>query len=64
MIKKTLESRDIILYCDIHGHSRQKNLFMYGCQNSKMDRLKEKIFPYLYSKRSEYFSMANCNFQI
>lgn len=31
MIKKTLESRDIILYCDIHGHSRQKNIFMYGC---------------------------------
>jgi len=22
MIKKTLESRDIIMFCDIHGHSR------------------------------------------
>jgi len=52
MIKKTLESRDIIMFCDIHGHSRQKNIFMYGCQNQKMDRLKEKIFPFLYSKRS------------
>jgi hypothetical protein len=29
-----------------------------------MDRLKEKIFPFLYSKRSQNFSMPNCNFNI
>lgn len=33
MMRKTLESRDILFYCDIHGHSRCKNLFMYGCSN-------------------------------
>jgi murein tripeptide amidase MpaA len=33
MMRKTLESRDILFYCDIHGHSRCKNLFMYGCAN-------------------------------
>ena len=31
MIKKTLECRQIQLFVDIHGHSRQNNLFMYGC---------------------------------
>lgn len=31
MIKKTLECRKIELFVDIHGHSRQKNLFIYGC---------------------------------
>lgn len=31
MIKKTLECRQIHLFVDIHGHSRQNNLFMYGC---------------------------------
>ena len=31
MIKKTLECRKIDLFLDIHGHSRQKNLFVYGC---------------------------------
>ena len=30
MIKQTLECRKIELYCDIHGHSTQKNLFVYG----------------------------------
>jgi len=34
MIKKTLECRKIELFVDIHGHSRQKNLFIFGC--SKM----------------------------
>lgn len=33
MIRKTLESRDVHLYCDFHGHSRAKNVFMYGCNN-------------------------------
>jgi len=33
MMQKTQDSRDILFYCDIHGHSRAKNLFMYGCAN-------------------------------
>lgn len=31
MMRKTLECRKIELYCDFHGHSRQKDIFMYGC---------------------------------
>jgi len=30
MFKKTLESREIFLFVDCHGHSRKKNIFMYG----------------------------------
>lgn len=30
MFKKTLESRKIFLFVDCHGHSRKKNIFMYG----------------------------------
>jgi hypothetical protein len=30
MIKQTLDCRKIELYCDIHGHSTQKNLFVYA----------------------------------
>lgn len=33
MMRKTQDSRDILFYCDYHGHSRAKNLFMYGCSN-------------------------------
>jgi hypothetical protein len=64
MMKKTLESRDILFFCDYHGHSRVKNLFMYGCSNIKADRLKERIFPLLYHKNTEHFSFNNCNFVV
>jgi hypothetical protein len=55
-MQKTQDSRDILFYCDMHGHSRAKNLFMYGCANQKADRLKERIFPLLFSKNSDVFA--------
>jgi len=64
MMRKTLESRDILFYCDIHGHSRSKNLFMYGCANQRADRLKERIFPYLFHQNTANFAFNNCNFQV
>jgi len=64
MMKKTQDSRDILFYCDYHGHSRVKNLFMYGCTNQKADRLKERIFPLLFARNSENFSFNNCNFVV
>lgn len=65
MIKKTLESRPIYFFCDIHGHSRNKNLFMYGCNVlTGPKRLKERIFPYMFAQKEESFSYEECNFNI
>ena len=38
MILKTLDSRDIYLFCDFHGHSTKYNFFLYSCK-SKNDFL-------------------------
>lgn len=65
MMRKTLESRDIFLYCDFHGHSRAKNLFMYGCNNQIKDKKhKEKVFPLLFSKVCDNFSFEGCSFAV
>lgn len=65
MIKKTLESRPIFFFWDIHGHSRNKNLFMYGWNVlAGPNRLKERIFPFMFSQREESFSFEECNFNI
>ena len=65
MIKKTLESRPIYLFCDVHGHSRNKNLFMYGCnQLTGPNKLKERIFPFMFSQREEIFNFEDCNFNV
>ena len=45
-IKKTQDSRELYFFCDFHGHSTGKNIFIYGNNQSKKDQLnKEKIFP-------------------
>jgi len=65
MIKKTIESRPIHFFCDIHGHSRNKNLFMYGCNNfTGPDKLKERIFPFMFSQKEENFSYDECSFNV
>jgi len=65
MIKKFQEDRDIFLFCDFHGHSRRKNVFMYGCSSNKIgDFNREKIFPKLLSMNSKIFSFPNCCFDI
>ena len=33
-IKEVLQS-EIYFFCDIHGHSRKKNVFIYGCDGGK-----------------------------
>lgn len=31
MIKSINKQKKVIMYIDLHGHSRQKNIFFYGC---------------------------------
>jgi hypothetical protein len=52
LIKKLAAERSMALYCDLHGHSRRKNIFMYG--NSELDNPeKSRVFPFLMSKLAQ-----------
>ncbi|VFV28675.1 cytosolic carboxypeptidase 2 isoform 5 [Lynx pardinus] len=66
MIKRLLEEREVLLYCDFHGHSRKNNIFLYGCNNN--DRkywLHERVFPLMLSKNApDKFSFHSCNFKV
>lgn len=65
MMKKTLESRDIFFYCDFHGHSTKRNVFMYGNNQTKAaDKLKERVFPQIYAENNENFSYEDCCFEV
>jgi hypothetical protein len=49
LILRLAEDRPLALYCDLHGHSRRKNMFIYGntlTENPESSR----IFPFLLSK--------------
>ena len=50
MIKQFQLDREVILFCDMHGHSRKRNVFVYGCSERRRTpalRLRERIFPML-----------------
>nr|XP_045366978.1 cytosolic carboxypeptidase 3 isoform X11 [Camelus bactrianus] len=63
-----MEKREVILYCDLHGHSKKENIFMYGCDSSgrcKALYLQQRIFPLMLSKNCpDKFSFSACKFNI
>lgn len=63
VIKTTSESHDIDLICDLHGHSRKQNIFMYGCDFQKNPETC-RLFPYILSKISPVFSFDDSRFGV
>ncbi|KAJ3273842.1 Cytosolic carboxypeptidase 3 [Terramyces sp. JEL0728] len=67
MIVNTMRSRDIALFCDMHGHNRKHGIFLYGCNNDgdARKRYMERVFPYMLSKQCpSIFSFKRCQFQM
>ncbi|XP_053305224.1 cytosolic carboxypeptidase 2, partial [Spea bombifrons] len=67
MIKRLLSKREVLLYCDFHGHSRKSNVFMYGCNNKNHPetRLQERVFPLMLSKNApDKFFFKGCKFKV
>ncbi|XP_041531564.1 cytosolic carboxypeptidase 3 isoform X7 [Microtus oregoni] len=70
MIHRLMEKREVILYCDLHGHSRKQNIFMYGCDGSSRSKtkglyLQQRIFPLMLSKNCpNKFSFSACKFNV
>lgn len=52
--KQCSVDHSILLYCDFHGHSRKRNVFMYGCASPQSDINQHKnnnlirLIPYLF----------------
>ncbi|CAL1548208.1 unnamed protein product [Lymnaea stagnalis] len=75
MVEDLAKNHEIALYCDLHGHSRKPNVFMYGNNTSTdggqsplgMARafISERLFPWLMSVKSpEKFHFKSCKFSI
>ncbi|XP_029453105.1 cytosolic carboxypeptidase 3 isoform X2 [Rhinatrema bivittatum] len=72
MIKRVMEEWEVLLYCDLHGHSRKQNVFMYGCSNREGEGgqmqssyLEGRVFPLMLSKNDpNKFSFSGCKFRV
>ena len=63
MMKKTLLSRNVYLYCDFHGHSNKYNNFMYGCPIGNLSK-SEKVFPTIFSEKCDHFDINSTIYKI
>ena len=63
LIKKVHMERNMIMYCDLHGHSRKPNVFMYGC-DIKGSPEDTRLFPLLLSKISPLFDFGASRFGV
>ena len=67
MIRELRSSRPVILYLDIHAHSRKNNIFMYGVEEKNRPTPSRRIIPLLMSKglfSHKYFSYRDCHFKV
>ncbi|UJR33783.1 hypothetical protein I4U23_021209 [Adineta vaga] len=65
------ERREILAFCDLHGHSRKSNVFAYGCdgcdgpQPDMKNFLNARVLPFIMSKTApEMFAFDDCKFHI
>lgn len=63
LIRSFMKEREVLLYCDLHGHSRKKNIFMYG-NNIKERPHASRVFPFIMSKLCDYFSFEQSRFSM
>ena len=70
MIKSFNLINTIKMICDMHGHTKKFNVFMYGCCKSpnnlieSQKNLKAKSIPYIFSTNNKFFSMNNSHFRV
>eukprot|EP00826_Nyctotherus_ovalis_P030198 TRINITY_DN2401_c0_g4_i3.p1 TRINITY_DN2401_c0_g4~~TRINITY_DN2401_c0_g4_i3.p1 ORF type:complete len:267 (+),score=103.89 TRINITY_DN2401_c0_g4_i3:506-1306(+) len=55
MILELQGERGMVFFCDLHGHSKKKDVFMYGC-NYEDDPARTRVFPLILSKLCPLFS--------
>lgn len=63
LIKDLHRERGLIMYCDLHGHSRKQNVFIYGCHNNSKPE-ETRVFPLMLSKLSNFFDFSSCRFGV
>ena len=70
MIEDLKERHQIMLVCDLHGHTKKRNVFIYGCSLKspeildKERNLLARVIPYQLSKKNPFFSFVDSHFRI
>ena len=63
MTKQFAKELNLLLYCDLHGHSKSKDVFMYGNTGEEHPE-HYRVFPFIMSKISPFFSFKFSKFGV
>ncbi len=68
MRRITDEKRQIWIYCDIHGHSKKKNSFFYGCNTAANGGFLSwtivRLLPRIFAQKTHMFNYRDCRFKV
>ncbi|KAF5401936.1 Cytosolic carboxypeptidase 2 [Paragonimus heterotremus] len=66
MVLATMREHEILVYCDLHGHSRKQHMFIYGCKSVNPEmRFHDRVFPAMLGKNvPELFDFEKCKFVV
>lgn len=70
LIRHMHAERKVVLYADLHGHSRKQNAFFYGCnyknyeQEGRIKNAQLRIIPLLCCQKNNLFSLKDSRFTI
>ena len=62
------EKRQLWIYCDIHGHSKKKNSFFYGCNTAANGGFLSwtivRLLPRIFAQKTHMFNFKDCRFKV
>jgi cytosolic carboxypeptidase protein 2/3 len=62
------ERRKLWIFCDLHGHSKKKNCFFYGCNTAANGGFLSwtivRLLPRIFAKKTHLFSYKDCRFKV
>jgi hypothetical protein len=64
------EQHEVVMYCDMHGHSMKKNVFMYACARKGVDpdiahaNILSKMIPMMLAQTNKIFSVKDTKFRL
>ena len=68
LIRTVASRREILMFCDLHGHSKKMNAFIYGCNTAAnggfLTWTKVRLLPRVLAKRCSLFSYPDCRFMV
>lgn len=70
MIEDFKTRHQLMMVCDMHGHTKKKNVFIYGCSTNsaesadKQKNLLARVIPHHLSKKNSLFSFSDSHFRM